>query len=141
MTHEGTVVYIEDIAGTKGSRSSSGAGCTNRRSSGKNPLPDHPRRQRFIQGVMSKSGVDEATFRAADHLTQETSLIVSGKVRADARAPGGLRAGSQPSLEIIGASVDYPITPKEHGVDYLMDRRHLGSAASGSTRSCASGPR
>jgi len=73
---------------------------------------------------MSKASVDEATFLAADHLTQETSLIVSGKVRADKRAPGGYELDVA-TLEVVGTSVDYPITPKEHGVDYLLDRRHL----------------
>ena len=78
----------------------------------------------FIQAVMSQAAVDDGTFRLADHLSQETSLIVTGKVRSDARAPSGYEIDVT-ALEVVGASADYPITPKEHGVDYLLDRRHL----------------
>jgi asparaginyl-tRNA synthetase len=73
---------------------------------------------------MSKSAVDDETFRQADHLTQETSLILAGLVRADTRAPGGYEIDAA-SIEVVGTSEDYPITPKEHGVDFLLDRRHL----------------
>jgi len=78
----------------------------------------------FIQAVMSKAAVGEELFKAADHLSQETSLDVTGTVRADQRAPGGYE------LDVTGLKVnheahDFPITPKEHGVDFLLDRRHL----------------
>ena len=63
-------------------------------------------------------------FKAADHLSQETSVIVTGTARADKRAPSGYEIDVK-TLEVVGASHDYPITPKEHGVDYLLDRRHL----------------
>jgi len=124
MTHEGPVAYIEDIANYAGQRVVVRGWLHNRRSSGKIHFLTLRDGSGFIQGVMSKSAVDEATFRSADHLTQETSLIVSGTVRADARAPGGYELDVA-TMEIIGGSVDYPITPKEHGVDFLMDRRHL----------------
>jgi asparaginyl-tRNA synthetase len=124
MTHEGTVAYIEDIARYAGQRVVIRGWLHNRRSSGKIHFLTIRDGSGFIQGVMSKAGVDEATFKSADHLTQETSLIVSGTVRADSRAPGGYELDVA-TMEIIGGSVDYPITPKEHGVDYLMDRRHL----------------
>jgi asparaginyl-tRNA synthetase len=78
----------------------------------------------FIQAVMSKAAVGEEAFTQADHLAQETSLSVTGTVRADARAKGGYEIDVQ-SLEVHGEAHDFPITPKEHGVDYLMDRRHL----------------
>jgi len=78
----------------------------------------------FLQVVMGKNDVGEEAFKAADHLAQETSLIVRGNVRADARAKGGYELVAS-GFEVVGASHDYPITPKEHGVDYLMDRRHL----------------
>src|SRR6185503_10421438 len=78
----------------------------------------------FIQAVMSKAAVGEELFKAADHLSQETSVIVTGTARADKRAPSGYEIDVK-QLEVVGASHDYPITPKEHGVDYLLDRRHL----------------
>jgi asparaginyl-tRNA synthetase len=78
----------------------------------------------FIQAVMSKAAVGDEMFARADHLSQETSLSVTGTVRADARAKGGYEIDVQ-RLEVHGESHDFPITPKEHGVDYLMDRRHL----------------
>ena len=73
---------------------------------------------------MSKAAVGDEVFKAADHLSQETSVIVTGTARADKRAPSGYEIDVK-SLEVVGESHDYPITPKEHGVDYLLDRRHL----------------
>jgi asparaginyl-tRNA synthetase len=78
----------------------------------------------FIQTVMSKAAVGDELFGKADHLSQETSLSVTGTVRADARAKGGYEIDVS-GMEIHGEAHDFPITPKEHGVDYLMDRRHL----------------
>ena len=124
MTHEGTLAYIEDIARYEGQRVIIRGWLHARRSSGKIHFLTIRDGSGFIQGVMSKSAVDEETFRLADHLTQETSVVVSGAVRADTRAPGGFELDLA-TLEVVGTSVDYPITPKEHGVDYLMDRRHL----------------
>ena len=63
-------------------------------------------------------------FNRADHLGQETSLIIEGTARADTRAPGGYEIDVS-SLRVVGESQNYPITPKEHGVEYLLDRRHL----------------
>jgi len=74
--------------------------------------------------VMSKAAVGEDAFTSADHLSQETSLSVTGTVRADKRAKGGYEIDVT-SVEVHGESHEYPITPKEHGVDYLLDRRHL----------------
>jgi asparaginyl-tRNA synthetase len=124
MTHDGTLAYIEDIARCEGRRVVIRGWLHARRSSGKIHFLTIRDGSGFIQGVMSRAAVDEETFRRADHLTQETSIIVSGTVRADARAPGGFELDLA-TIEVIGPSVDYPITPKEHGVDYLMDRRHL----------------
>jgi asparaginyl-tRNA synthetase len=78
----------------------------------------------FLQVVMGKNDVGEEAFKAADHLAQETSIVVRGTVRADARAKGGFELVAA-GFDVVGPSHDYPITPKEHGVDYLMDRRHL----------------
>jgi asparaginyl-tRNA synthetase len=124
MTHEGTLAYIEDIARYDGQRVIIRGWLHNRRSSGKIHFLTLRDGSGFIQAVMSKSSVPEETFRQADHLTQETSLILSGTVRADSRAPGGFEIDAS-TLEVVGTAEEYPITPKEHGVDYLMDRRHL----------------
>src|SRR4051812_21847024 len=96
----------------------------NRRSSGKIHFLTVRDGSGFIQAVMSKAAVGDDAFTRADHLAQETSLSVTGAVRADKRAKGGYEIDVQ-SIEVHGESHDYPITPKEHGVDYLMDRRHL----------------
>ena len=78
----------------------------------------------IIQAIMSKSTVNEDTFSIANHLGQETSLVVEGVVREDTRAPSGYELDVS-QLDVVGQSHNYPITPKEHGVDYLLDRRHL----------------
>ncbi|MEZ5283374.1 MAG: amino acid--tRNA ligase-related protein [Vicinamibacterales bacterium] len=78
----------------------------------------------FLQVVMGRADVGDDTFTQADHLGQESAVIVTGEVRADARARGGVRLVAN-ALEVVAPAHDYPITPKEHGVDYLMDRRHL----------------
>jgi asparaginyl-tRNA synthetase len=96
----------------------------NRRSSGKIHFLVLRDGSGFLQVVMGKKDVDEATFAKADHLSQESSVIVTGTVRADERAAGGFEMIAS-ALEVVSEAHDYPITPKEHGVDYLMDRRHL----------------
>ena len=78
----------------------------------------------FVQATVFKPEVDEAVFELSRHLTQESSLRVTGEVRADERAPGGVELFVT-NLEIIGESGDYPITPKQHGIDFLQDQRHL----------------
>ena len=78
----------------------------------------------IIQAVMSNSTVAEKTFNDTDPLGQETSVIVEGLVREDSRAPSGYELDVS-KLDVVGKSHNYPITPKEHGVDYLLDRRHL----------------
>ncbi|MBN1401588.1 MAG: asparagine--tRNA ligase [Anaerolineae bacterium] len=78
----------------------------------------------IIQGVAFKKGMDPEAFAAALAVTQESSLVATGTVRADERAPGGYEL-SLTGLEIVQLAQEYPITPKEHGVDFLMDHRHL----------------
>ena len=78
----------------------------------------------LIQGVMFAGDVDPETFARADHLGQESSLELVGTVRADPRAPGGHELAIKAMTPIQLAS-DYPISPKEHGVDFLMQQRHL----------------
>jgi asparaginyl-tRNA synthetase len=117
-------VYIEDIGAHVGEEVTIKGWLHNRRSSGKIHFLILRDGTGFIQAVMSKAAVGEAMFTSADHLAQETSIIVTGGVRADARAPGGYEIDVK-DLQIVGVSHDFPITPKEHGVDYLLDRRHL----------------
>jgi asparaginyl-tRNA synthetase len=96
----------------------------NRRSSGKIHFLQVRDGSGFIQAVMSKAAVGDDLFKQADHLAQETALSVTGVVRADARAPSGFEIDVT-GIEVHAPAIDYPITPKEHGVDYLLDRRHL----------------
>jgi asparaginyl-tRNA synthetase len=117
-------VYIEDIAKHEGEAVTIKGWLVNRRSSGKIHFLQVRDGSGFIQAVMSKAAVGDEAFKLADHLSQETAVIVHGQARADKRAPGGFELDVT-ALEVVGPSVDFPITPKEHGVDYLMDRRHL----------------
>ena len=78
----------------------------------------------FVQGVLAKNDVTEETFKLARSLTQESSIIVTGTVRADERSPSGVELGVM-GLELVAPTEGYPITPKEHGVDFLMEHRHL----------------
>ena len=96
----------------------------NRRSSGKIHFLVVRDGTGFIQVVMGKNDVGDEAFQRADHLSQETSVVVRGNVRADARAKSGYELVAS-GLDVVGASHDYPISPKEHGVDFLLDRRHL----------------
>jgi asparaginyl-tRNA synthetase len=80
-----------------------------------------------IQGVVPKNAVAPGVFDALKGLTQESSVIVEGKVRADKRAPGGyeLDVSNVQVVQRVPEADPYPITPKEHGVDFLMEHRHL----------------
>lgn len=78
----------------------------------------------YLQCVLSKRDLPEATWEAALALTQETSVRVRGEVRADARQAGGVELAVA-ELEVLGASPDFPITPKEHGTAFLFEHRHL----------------
>ncbi len=77
-----------------------------------------------VQAVVFKNNVSEDSFTAADSATQESSIIVSGTVRKDDRAPGGYELDVK-ECSIFQLAVDYPITPKEHGTPFLMENRHL----------------
>ncbi|MHB0858014.1 MAG: asparagine--tRNA ligase [Anaerolineae bacterium] len=78
----------------------------------------------LIQAVAFKRELSEEAFAAAVDATQESSIIATGTIRADERAPGGFEM-SLSDLRIVQLAQDYPISPKEHGIDFLMDRRHL----------------
>lgn len=78
----------------------------------------------LIQATLFKSDVSDELFEKAIQIPQESSLVLVGKVRQDARAKGGYELQVK-DLKIFHASEEYPITPKEHGIDFLMDQRHL----------------
>ena len=118
------MAHIEEIAKHEGRSVTLRGWLHNRRSSGKIHFITVRDGTGFIQAVMSKSTVGEEVFLQAGHLGQETAIVVKGEVRADARAPGGYELDVS-DVRVIGQTHDYPITPKEHGVDFLLDRRHL----------------
>jgi asparaginyl-tRNA synthetase len=117
-------VYIEDIGKHTGEEVTIKGWLHNRRSSGKIHFLTVRDGSGFIQAVMSKAAVGEEAFKTADHLSQESAVMVTGTARADARAKGGYEIDVK-QLDVVSPAHDYPITPKEHGVDYLLDRRHL----------------
>ena len=117
-------VYIEDIGRHEGEEVTIKGWLHNRRSSGKIHFLILRDGTGFIQAVVSRAAVGDDLFKLADHLSQETSVIVIGTARADKRAPTGFEIDVK-GFQVVGESHDYPITPKEHGIDYLLDRRHL----------------
>src|ERR1700761_243150 len=99
----------------------------NLRASGKLLFPIFRDGSGIIQGVVAKQQVSPELFEAIKGLTQESSVIVTGKVRADQRAPGGyeLDVTDAQVIQRVNPDDPYPITPKEHGTDFLMEHRHL----------------
>src|SRR5450631_2711510 len=99
----------------------------NLRASGKLLFPQFRDGSGIIQGVVVKSQVSPELFESIKTLTQESSVIVTGKVRADKRAPGGYELDVTDAQVVQKVKEDdpYPISPKEHGVDFLMEHRHL----------------
>jgi asparaginyl-tRNA synthetase len=99
----------------------------NLRRSGKIVFPQLRDGTGLMQCVAVKSALPEEMFETIKNLTQESSIIVTGQVRAEQRAPGGYELDVQ-AVEVVQRvpeSDPYPITPKEHGIDFLMDHRHL----------------
>src|SRR5215218_6794377 len=96
----------------------------NKRTSGKLQFPIIRDGSGYLQCVVFKKEVSEETWSSVETVTQESSVRVTGSVRAEQRAPGGVELGVE-SFEVIDLAKDYPITPKEHGTAFLMDLRHL----------------
>ncbi|KSU63439.1 asparagine--tRNA ligase [[Bacillus] enclensis] len=115
---------ISQVSKFVGEEVTIGAWLANKRSSGKIAFLQLRDGTGFIQGVVVKSEVEEEIFQKAKSLTQETSLYVTGVVSEDSRSPFGYELQVK-SVEVIHEAVDYPITPKEHGTEFLMDHRHL----------------
>src|SRR5438477_585165 len=122
-----TTITIEDAGKYDGQEVLIQGWLYNLRESGKLLFPLFRDGTGIIQGVIVKSAVAPEVFEQARHLTQESSVRVTGKVRADQRAPGGfeLDVTGLEVLQRIPPESPYPITPKEHGIEFLMDHRHL----------------
>lgn len=101
-----------------------GAWVANKRSSGKIAFLQLRDGSGFFQGIVVKSEVEEEVFQLAKSLNQETSILLTGVIQEDARSKFGYEIAVK-SIKVIGESHDYPITPKEHGTEFLMDHRHL----------------
>ncbi|MGY3766895.1 asparagine--tRNA ligase [Vagococcus vulneris] len=101
-----------------------GAWVANKRSSGKIAFLQLRDGTAYFQGVIVKSEVGDELFDLAKNLHQETAVMITGEIREDTRSKFGYEIGVT-GIEVIGESHDYPITPKEHGTDFLMDHRHL----------------
>ena len=99
----------------------------NLRASGKLLFPIFRDGSGTIQGIVPKAAVSGEVFESIKKLTQESSVIVTGKVRADARAPGGFELDVE-NVEVVqrvSEDTPFPISLKEHGTDFLMEHRHL----------------
>jgi len=117
-------IYLKHVGRYVGSEVEIRGWLYNKRSSGKIIFLIIRDGTNLIQGVVVKSEVPAEVFEAAKRLTQESSLIVRGVVREEPRSISGYEL-SVTDLEIVQIAEEYPITPKEHGVEYLLDRRHL----------------
>lgn len=101
-----------------------GAWIANKRSSGKIAFLQLRDGSAYFQGIVVKAEVSEEVFETAKSLNQETAVMLTGEIREDSRSKFGYEIGIS-NIEIVGESKDYPITPKEHGTEFLMDNRHL----------------
>src|SRR5512132_1711835 len=115
---------ISHIGEKKGSEATVRGWLYNRRSSGKIQFLIVRDGTGYLQTVVAKSEASSETWAEAERATQECSLEVRGKVREDPRAPGGYEMSAS-AVRILGPSENYPISPKEHGVDFLLSLRHL----------------
>jgi len=121
------IVAIERIGAFEGKEVTIRGWLYNLRESGKLLFPIFRDGTGLLQGVIFQKAVAPDVFSRARELTQESSVIVTGKVRADKRAPGGyeLDVGGLEVVQRVSPDDPFPITPKEHGVDFLMHHRHL----------------
>ncbi|HSI68523.1 MAG TPA: asparagine--tRNA ligase [Planococcus sp. (in: firmicutes)] len=117
-------ITIAEMAKYNGQTIKLGAWVANKRSSGKIAFLQLRDGSGFVQGVVVKAEVGEELFATAKSLTQETSLYVTGEVKADERSSFGFELAVT-DIQVIHEAKDFPITPKEHGTEFLMDNRHL----------------
>jgi asparaginyl-tRNA synthetase len=120
-------IRIEDAGKHAGEAVEIAGWLYNLRKSGKIVFPLLRDGSGTMQCVAVKAHLDEALFEALKDLTQESSVILRGKIRAEQRAPGGYEMDVEGAevVQRVPESDPYPITPKEHGTDFLMDHRHL----------------
>ncbi len=116
--------YIAEIGKHIGAEVTLRGWLYNKRSSGKLGFLEIRDGSAMMQAIVSKKDVDEATWDASERATQESSVIVTGVPREHPKKPGVYELDIK-TLEIVGLASEYPITPKEHGVEFLMDHRHL----------------
>ena len=119
-----TPASIAQIGGSAGASATVEGWLYNKRSSGKIQFLIVRDGTGYLQVVVPRAEVPPEVWETAEKLTQESSLRVTGLVREEKRAPGGFEMTAS-SVTLLGGSPDYPITPKEHGVDFLMNLRHL----------------
>jgi asparaginyl-tRNA synthetase len=122
-----TRIYIEDAGKHVGEEVTLKGWVHNKRSSGKIQFLIVRDGSGYIQGVVVRNAVSPEVFAAAETLTHESSVIVTGKIREDSRAPSGYEmdlTGVEP-VQVVSKDDPFPITPKEHGIEFLMDERHL----------------
>src|SRR6266550_6503918 len=119
-----STVRIKDLSQHVGEKVTIDGWLYNKRTAGKLIFPIVRDGSGYLQCVVFKKEVSEETWKAADEVTQESSVRVTGTVRAEPRAPGGVELGVE-SFEVLSLARDYPISPKEHGTDFLMNHRHL----------------
>jgi asparaginyl-tRNA synthetase len=119
-----TSVRIKELPQHVGEQVSIDGWLYHKRTSGKLQFPIVRDGSGFVQCVVSKKEVPEESWNDADRATQESTVHVIGNVVAEARAPGGVELHVQ-ELRLIGLAEPYPISPKEHGTDFLMNHRHL----------------
>ncbi|MGK9367960.1 asparagine--tRNA ligase [Melioribacter sp. Ez-97] len=117
-------VYIKDLGEHVGKEVSLKGWLYHKRSSGKIKFLIMRDGSGYLQCVVFKGNVSPEIFELADKITQESSFEVKGVVREDKRAIGGYELDVT-DLNLISLSQDYPITPKEHGIEFLIDHRHL----------------
>ena len=117
-------IRIINAADYVGEKVKIGAWVANKRSSGKIAFLSLRDGSAFFQAVIVKSKVSEELFDLATSLNQETAIWVTGEISEDARSKFGYEIQVE-AIEVVGQSDDYPITPKDHGTDFLMDHRHL----------------
>ncbi|MUK87294.1 asparagine--tRNA ligase [Ornithinibacillus sp. L9] len=115
---------IAKVSEYEGQTVTIGAWLANKRSSGKIAFLQLRDGTGFMQGVVVKNDVEEEIFNLAKNITQESSMYITGKIVEDSRSPLGYEMQVE-TIELIHEAVDYPITPKEHGTEFLMDHRHL----------------
>ncbi len=122
-----TVTTIAEVGKHEGEQVTIRGWLYNLRESGKLLFPQFRDGSGIIQGIVPKNAVTPEVFDAVKTLTQESSVIVEGKVRADKRAPSGyeLDVSNVQVIQRVPETDPYPITPKEHGTDFLMEHRHL----------------